>query len=121
VLGTGGPPEDPGSTVAAIISDRLGNNMIENLVAIPLVTATIGWAAAAATARIHPRLVAGVVSVPFTTVGPAGEAIGDLVTAPHEAGPAVGTRSWRRTAWLLLLCTGVAATVFLAVASGLRG
>jgi len=27
----------------------------------------------------------------------------------------------RRTAWLLLLCAGVAAAVFLAVASGLRG
>jgi hypothetical protein len=121
VLGAGGPPEDPDWTVPAIIGDRLGSNMIKTLVFIPLVTATIGWAAAAATARIRPRLAASVVSVPFTAVGPAGEASRDPVTAPHEAGPAAGARSWRRTAWLLLLCAGVAATVFLAVASGLRG
>ncbi len=121
VLGGAGPPGDPGWTVSDIISDRLGNNMIENLVAIPLVTATIGWAAAAATARIRPRLAATAVSVPPTAASLAGEPSRDPVTAPHEAGPAAGVRSWRRTAWLLLLCAGVAAAVFLAAASGLRG
>jgi hypothetical protein len=120
VLGAAGPPADPGSTVSYVISDRLGSNMIENLVAIPLVTATIGWAAAAATARIRPRLAVGMVSAPVTAVGP-GTGSHDPVTAPYAAGPAVGVRTWRRTAWLLLLCAAVAAAVFLAAASGLRG
>jgi hypothetical protein len=120
VLGAGGPPEDTGWTVSYIISDRLGNNMIENLVLLPLVTATIGWAAAAA-ARIRPRLTTNVVSVPFTAVGPVGEGSRSPMTTPQEAGRAVRVRSWRRTARLLLLCAVVAATVFLAAASWLRG
>ena len=121
VLGVGGPPEDTGWTVSYIISDRLGNNMTDNLVVLPLMTATIGWAAAAATARIRPRLAASAVSVPFTVAGPAGEASRNPVTTPQEAGPEVRVRSWRRTARLLLLCAGVAAAAFLAAASGLRG
>ena len=121
VLGAGGPPGTPGWTVSENVSDRLGTNVTFDLVVIPLVTATIGWAAAAATARFRPRLAASVVSVPFTAAGPAGAPSRDPVTAPLEAGPAVRVRSWRRTAWLLLLCAGVAAAVFLAVASGLRG
>ncbi|MGH3256889.1 MAG: hypothetical protein ACRDOU_16090 [Streptosporangiaceae bacterium] len=121
VLGAAGPPEDSGMTVSYIISDRLSSIMIENLAAIPLVTATIGWAAAAATARLRPRLAASAVSVAFTAAGPPGEPSRDAVTAPYEARPAAGTRSWRRTVWLLLLCAGVAAAVFLAAASGLRG
>ena len=98
VLGAGGPPEDTGWTVSYIVSDRLGNNVINNLVVLPLMTATIGWAAAAATARIRPRLAASVVSVPFTAAGPAGEASRNPVTTPQEAGPEVRVRSWRRTA-----------------------
>jgi len=121
VLGAGGPPGDPGSTVSYTVGDRLGNNVTFDLVVIPLVTATIGWAAAAATARLRPRLAASVVPVPFTAAGPAGEASLNPVTTPHQAGPAARIRSWRRTGWLLLLCAGVAAAVFLAVASGLRG
>ena len=121
VLGAGGPPSDPGSTVRYTVSDRLSSNALPDLVLIPLVTATIGWAAAAATARLRPRLAASVVSMPVTAAGPASEASRDPVTASQEAGPAVRIRSWRRTAWLLLLWAGVAAAVFLAVASGLRG
>ena len=121
VLGAGGPPEDTGWTVSYIISDRLGSNMIHNLVVLPLMTATIGWAAAAATARIRPRLTANVVSVPFTPAGPAGEGSRNPMTTPQEAGRAVRVRSWHRTALLLLLCAVVAATLFLAAASWLRG
>ena len=103
VLGAGGPQGDTGWTASSLISDRLGNNVIKLLVVLPLVTATIGWAGAAATARIRPRLTAGVVSVPVT------------------AAVAVRVRSWRRTAYLLLLLAVLAAAVFLAVISGVSG
>ena len=56
MLGSGGPPGDPGCTGSCNVGDRLGNNVIASLMVIPLVTATIGWAAAAATARIRPAL-----------------------------------------------------------------
>ena len=103
VLGAGGPLQDTGWTASSIISDRLGNNVIKLLVVLPLVTATIGWAGAAATARIRPRLTAGVVSVPVT------------------ATVAVRVRSWRRAAYLLLLWAVLAAAVFLAVITGVSG
>ena len=121
VLGAGGPPSDPGSTVSYTVSDRLSSNALPDLVLIPLVTATIGWAAATVTARLRPSLAASLASVPVTAAGPAVEASRDPVTTPYEAGPAVRIRSWRRTAWFLLLWAGVAAAVFLAVVSGLRG
>src|SRR5260370_35425680 len=121
VLGAGGPPADTGWTVSSIVSDGLGTNVIKDLVVVPLVTATIGWAAAAATARIRPRLAASVVPVPFTAAGPAGEASRSPVTTPHEAGPAVRVRSWRRTAWLLLRCAAVAPAGFPAAPTGASG
>ena len=52
VLGPGGPPEGTGWTVRYIVSDRLGNNLVD-LLMISLVTATVGWAGAAATARLR--------------------------------------------------------------------
>ena len=121
VLGAGGPHEDSGWTASSIISDRLGNNVIKLLVVLPLVTATIGWAGAAATARIRPRLTAGVVSVPVTAAAPAGEPGRDPMTVPPEAVRAVRVRSWRRIAYLLLLWAVLAAAVFLAVISAVSG
>jgi hypothetical protein len=52
VLGTGGPPDDPGLTGGGIVSDRLGNNLIDLLLGT-LLTATVGWAGAAFVARLH--------------------------------------------------------------------
>jgi hypothetical protein len=121
VLGAGGPPSDPGSTVSSTVGDRLGSAVLKDLVLLPLVTATIAWATATATARLRPSLVTSLASVPVTATGPAGEPSSDPVTTPHEAGPAVRIRSWHGAAWLLLLWAGVAAAVFLAVVSGLRG
>jgi hypothetical protein len=120
VLGAGGPP-DPGNSVSFIVSDRLGNNVVADLVFIPLVTATVGWAAAAATARLRPRLVSSAVSVPVTAAGPVGEARRSPVTAPHKAGRAVRVRSWHQTARVLMLGAAVAAAVVLAAATWLRG
>jgi hypothetical protein len=121
VLGAGGPPDTPGWTVGQIIGDRLGNNVGENLVAFPLMTATIGWAAAVAAARIRPRLAASVIAAPLTVVGPAAEADRDALTAPREAARTVRGRRWRRIAYLLLLYAVAAAAVFLAVVSALSG
>jgi len=121
VLGAGGPPEDTGWTVSYIISDRLGNNVIEQLWLLPLTTAAIGWAAAALTARIRPRLAASVVSEPFTAAGPVGQGNRNPMTTPQEAGRAVRIQGWRRTAYLLLLWAVVTAALFLAALSWLRG
>jgi hypothetical protein len=121
VLGAGGLQDDTGWTASSIISDRLGNNVIKLLVVLPLVTATIGWAGAAATARIRPRLAVGVVPVPVTAVAPAGEPGRDPMTAPPEEVRTVRVRSWRRIAYLLLLLALLAAAVFLAVISGVSG
>ena len=121
VLGAGGPPSDPGSTVSSTVGDRLGSAVLKDLVLLPLVTATIAWAAATATARLRPSLAASPVAVPVTASGPAGEPNPGPVTTPHAAGPAVRIRSWHGAAWLLLLWAAVAVAVFLAVIGGLRG
>jgi len=121
VIGAGGPPGDPGCTGSCNVGDRLGNNVIASLAVIPLMTATVGWAAAAATARIRPRLTATVVPVPFTAVGPAGELSRSPMTTPQETGPGVRGQSRRRTAYLLLLCAVAGAAMVLAAASWLRG
>src|SRR6266487_3351977 len=52
VLGAGGPPEDTGWTVRYIVDDRLGNNLVD-LLLTTLVIATVGWAGAAAAARLR--------------------------------------------------------------------
>jgi hypothetical protein len=118
VLGGGGPP-DPGLTASSIVSDRLGNNVIADLLAVPLVTATVGWAAAAATGRLRPA--ARLVTVPLTAAGPAGSGNPDPTAAPRQAGRAARVASWYQTAYLLLLCAVVAAALVLAAAGWLRG
>jgi len=111
----------PGWTVSHIISGRLGHNVTADLVLIPLVTATIGWPAAAATARLRPRLTASVVSLPVMATGRVGEGSRSPVTAPHAAERAVRVRGWHQTARLLLLSTVVAAAAARPAASWLRG
>jgi len=118
VLGAGGPPGTPGWTAGQNINDRLGNNIVEFLVLLPLVTATIGWAAAAATARISPRLTASVASVPVVAGGSGGSGGSG---GRHEAEAASRVRTWRGTTYRLLLCAATAAAVLLAVVAWLRG
>ena len=114
VLGAGGPPGTPGWSAGQNINDRLGNTIVEFLVLLPLVTATIGWAAAVATARVSPRLAAGVASGPVVAAGSGGG-------SHPEAEPAARARNRRETAYRLLLCAATAAAVLLAVAACLRG
>ncbi len=123
VLGAGGPPGTPGWTVSENVSDRLGTNVIFDLAVIPLVTATIGWAAAAATARILPRLPISPAVSPAISLAasPAISAPASPAAVPPAAAPAVYVRTWRRAAWLLLLGAAVGGAVFLAVVSALRG
>jgi hypothetical protein len=115
-LGAGGPPHDSGFTVGYIISDRLGNNITFDLVLVPLVTATIGWAAAAATARIRPRLATNAISVPFTVAGRV-----EPMTRPETMQSAVPVQDRRGTVRVVLLCAALAAAVLVAAASWLRG
>jgi hypothetical protein len=118
VVGAGGPPDDSGFTSGYIIGDRLGTNVIFYLVLLPLVTATVGWAAAAATAAtagIRPRLATHADSVPFTAAGRA-----KPMTMADAVGSAVPAAS-RRTVRLVLQCAGVAAAVLVAATSWLSG
>ena len=64
VLGAGGPPADTGWTVRYIVSDRLANNLVD-LLLLSLVTATVGWAGAAATARLRRGSPAPALPGPF--------------------------------------------------------
>jgi hypothetical protein len=115
-LGAGGPPDDSGFTVRYIVSDRLGNNVTFDLVLVPLVTATIGWAAAVATARIGPRLATNADAMPFTTAGRV-----EPTTTLETVGPVVPTQHRRGAVRVVLPCAAVAGAVLLAAASWLRG
>lgn len=53
-IGSGGQG-DPGSTLAATITDRISNQGIEFLLMLPTLTAVIGWAGAASMSRLHLR------------------------------------------------------------------
>jgi len=53
ILGATGHDPSDGWTPAQVVDDNLGNQAVLYLIALPLVTATVGWAAAAATARVR--------------------------------------------------------------------
>ena len=93
VIGAAGAQIDANWTVSANVDDRLGNNVIFYLWVLPLITAALGWAAAAATARIRPRLAVSVAAVPSTVSGQVGE--GD--PAPEIALPRAARRDRRTT------------------------
>ena len=122
VLGAGGPPGDPNSTVSAIVDDRLGNNAVFYLWFLPLTTAAIAWAAAAATARVYPRLATTMsstaASLPPMAAGLAVEGSPSPMTPPLPAERPVRVRNRRRTARLALTCAAVA-TILILTAAGL--
>jgi len=92
VLGAAGNPHDDGWTDADVVSDRLNEQVVFYLLALPLVTATVGWAAAAATARLRPA------RTPAT---------------PRPAAPVAAAAAGHRTWFVLLLCAAVAASALL--------
>jgi hypothetical protein len=96
-IGARGNPLDDGWTPARVISDRLGEQAVFYLMGLPLMAATIGWAAAAATARLRPSPpVIASVPVPVTT-------------------------THRRQTWYLLVLSAALTTSVLLVALTLLG
>ena len=118
-IGGGGPPDDNLTTVSAIVGDRVGNNDIFYLALLPLVTATFGWSAAAATARIcHLPDDAG------ATYAPARSYVASAVVEPtrYDGGAAShgGVAAWSRTTRVGLISAAVAGIAALGVVTGLR-
>jgi hypothetical protein len=114
VLGPGGPPEQTDWTASAIIGDRLGDTTVCYLWLLPLTTAALGWAAAAATIRMLPDLAAQA-PLPLTPTRLPYEAGRQPSPAPHEARPPTPARHWSRTARLVLVYAVVTIILILAV------
>jgi hypothetical protein len=136
VLGAAGHDPSDGWTPAQVVDDNLGNQATFYLMALPLMTATIGWAAAAATARLrHARPTIAPPVALLTTPGPDPAPTATPRTTrpeshstpedhpvparPHSrnggtpsAMPATAPRR-RRTWYPLLLCAALAAAAFL--------
>jgi hypothetical protein len=130
VLGAAGHDPSDGWTAAQVVDDNLGNQAVFYLMALPLMTATIGWAAAAATARLRhaqPPLLTtpgpepAPTGTPRTTTPETHPAREDhpVPDGPHprdgapSATPATAATRQRRTWYLLMLCAAVAAAAFL--------
>jgi len=100
VVAIDGGPRDPGVGVAGDVSEAFSNVAILFLVSLPLATATIGWVAATATARLR---------------------FGDLDQRGHDsmktpkAAEAAAERSHSQTIGLLLLRALVAVAIVTAV------
>jgi|GEM_PF-2461180 len=110
---TGATGHDPSDswTPAQVVGDNLGNQAVFYLMALPLMTAGIGWAAAAATDRVR-----GVRPVPAPAYpGLSTSDPGPVSTAEPGAAQAVpaAATGQRRTWYVLLLCAGLATTAFL--------
>ena len=108
-------------TTAQIVADNLGNQAVFYLIALPLMTATIGWAAAAATARLRHFQPVLVPDQPHL-IAPAGgpPPVPTPRTVPSQSPPTsvpaatlATARRQHRTWFALLLCAALAATAFL--------
>jgi len=117
-----------------VISDDLANQVTFSLVALPLVTIAVGWAAAAATAglrRAGPASAPRHPLLPAPAGGPAPAVEGRASRPAREDHPHPGdgtpgairaaTPRRRRTGYVLLLCAVLAAAVVLAFVGILRG
>ncbi|GIG59708.1 hypothetical protein Lfu02_40800 [Longispora fulva] len=120
VLGATGHDPSDGWTTAQIVSDNLGNQAVFYLMALPLMTATVGWAAAAGTARLRYGRLATTspVALPTAAGTDPAAARASATARPHLHDDAPSTPSstagrQRRTWYLLLLGAALAATAFL--------
>ncbi len=113
VVGAGGQPVDSGFTVTSTVTDRLGNNIVFYLALLPLVTATFGWTASAATAHLRPKLAAADL-VSFETYGVASP-------MPHTVGSAVPAQTAPRRGHVVVQYGLVAAAALLVAATMLVG
>jgi hypothetical protein len=124
VVGAGGPPDDSGWGVRAIVSDRLDNTLIV-LLLLPMVTATVGWGGAAAATALTPtargRVTANVPSAPLLAAGQTAETGGAAAAHAQQVGSGVRGGSGRRTARLLLLGAVVVAALIFAAAAWIPG
>lgn len=123
VYGATGHDPSGGMTPAQIVDDNLGDQAVYYLLALPLMTATLGWATAAATARLRgarPSAAPPALATPGSGPSPAGpprlstpEA--DPVPAdPRPRAGAPGAVPGRHRMWyLLVLCAALAASAFL--------
>ncbi|BFU45670.1 hypothetical protein KRMM14A1004_39070 [Krasilnikovia sp. MM14-A1004] len=124
----GHDPSD-GWTTAQIVADNLGNQAVFYLVALPLVTTAIGWAAAAATARLRhappaaPVLAAsGPGSALAGTTHAASAQRRPTATNDHPAAslPNATTARQRRTWYVLLLCAAAVSAAILVALTLMR-
>ncbi|HEY7173779.1 MAG TPA: hypothetical protein VH442_02590, partial [Micromonosporaceae bacterium] len=117
VVGAAGHDPSDGWTPAQIVDDNLGTEATFYLLALPLMTATIGWAAAAATTRLRQALPARV--APATTTATPGAdptPIGPtpIGPTPTGAGGTVAAATRQRRIWYaLVLCAAAVAVAFL--------
>jgi hypothetical protein len=111
VIGATGDQIDATWTISASVADRLGNNAVFYLWFLPLTTAALGWAGAAATVRIRPQLA----TITAATTAPASTA------ASATTGPAASGPSRSRGTRLLLLCALAVAIVIVVGATFIKG
>jgi hypothetical protein len=123
VLGAGGPPDDSGFSASYKINDRLGNNLVFYLAFLPLATATLGWSAAAVTARIrHLPDHAVATYLPATSyVSTTTAYVSTPTLQDAELSIRGGVAAWPRSARVGLVSAALVAMVALGFATGLRG
>ncbi|HEY7173578.1 MAG TPA: hypothetical protein VH442_01570, partial [Micromonosporaceae bacterium] len=115
VIGATGHDPSDGWTPAQIVDDNLANQATFYLLALPLMTATVGWAAAAATTRLRQALPAIVAPATTPTIsGGEPTLTGAMPTIEPEsrATPGVTTRQ-RRIWYAIVLCAATVAVAFL--------
>jgi hypothetical protein len=109
VVGARGKDPSDGWTDAQVISDRLSEQPVFYLFALPVMTVAVGWAAAAVTARLRPAALAQ----PVLSAGSGPMPVVEQPGAPAERSDVRA----RRTAWrLVLVCAAVAAVALFAFA-----
>lgn len=123
VVGASGRDPSDGWTDAQVVADRLGNQFVFYLFALPVLTVAIGWGAAAATARLRGAGPASATLdpvLPAAGTGPAwedppvshGARPGDLAAVEI---PAAAARRRRIAYRLVVVCAALVAVALVAL------